>query len=197
MAINLVEFKINNMSREIEVKARVKNFDQIIAKLKELGAEFLEPIIQDDQIFVEKNYGDFVKMHLGANILRIRTVNNEKSFFTLKQSIKNELDCIEKQTEITKPKEMYDAIIMMGYVNVVNIYKTRQKVKYTDYTVCLDQIRDLGNFIEIERLFQDDKEADGVQDEIIKFLQTLGVEKNDIEMHGYDTLMYLKLNNKN
>lgn len=197
MAINLVEFKINNMSREIEVKARVKNFDQIIAKLKELGAEFLEPIIQDDQIFVEKNYGDFVKMHLGANILRIRTVNNEKSFFTLKQSIKNELDCIEKQTEITKPKEMYDAIIMMGYVNVVNIYKTRQKVKYTDYTVCLDQVRDLGNFIEIERLFQDDKEADGVQDEIIKFLQTLGVEKNDIEMHGYDTLMYLKLNNKN
>lgn len=185
------------MSREIEVKARVKNFDQIIAKLKELGAEFLEPIIQDDQIFVEKNYGDFVKMHLGANILRIRTVNNEKSFFTLKQSIKNELDCIEKQTEITKPKEMYDAIIMMGYTNIVNIYKTRQKVKYTDYTICLDQVRDLGNFIEIERLFQDDKEADGVQDEIIKFLHTLGVEKNDIEMHGYDTLMYLKLNNKN
>lgn len=185
------------MSREIEVKARVKNFDQIIAKLKELDADFLEPVIQDDQIFVDKNYGDYVSLHIGSNVLRIRTVNGEKSYFTLKQSVKNELDCIEKQTEIAKAQEMYDALIMMGYTNVVNIYKTRQKVKYTDYTICLDQVKNLGNFIEIERLFQDDKETDGVQDEIIKFLQALGVEKTDIEMHGYDTLMYLKLNNKN
>ncbi|MFA5126503.1 MAG: class IV adenylate cyclase [Patescibacteria group bacterium] len=184
------------MAREIEVKARVKDFDQVIAKLRDLGCEITEPIIQDDKIFVHKDYGDYVKLHIGSNVLRIRTVNNEKSFFTLKQSVKNELDCIEKQTEVAKPQEMHDALIMMGYENVVSVYKKRQKIKYQDYTICLDQVRDLGNFIEVERLFEDDKEASGIQEEIFEFLETLGVEEQDRVTHGYDTLMYLKLNNK-
>lgn len=182
------------MSREIEVKARVKDFDKVIKKLQDLGCEIPEAIIQDDKIFVAKNYGDFVKLHIGSNILRIRTVNNEKSFFTLKQSIKNELDCIEKQTEIAKPQEMYDALIMMGYENVVAVYKSRQKIKYQNYTICLDQVKDLGNFIEVERLFNDDSEAEGIQEEIFKFLQTLGIQKEDRETHGYDTLIYLHQN---
>lgn len=185
------------MSREIEVKARVKDFDSVVKKLQNLGCEISEAIIQDDKIFVAKNYGDYVKLHIGSNVLRIRTVNNEKSFFTLKQSIKNELDCIEKQTEIAKPQEMHDALIMMGYENAVAVYKKRQKIKYQNYTICLDQVKDLGNFIEVERLFNDDNEANGIQEEIFKFLQTLGIQKEDRETHGYDTLMYLKLNNKN
>lgn len=185
------------MAREIEVKARVNNFDQVIKKLEALGCQIPEPIIQDDKIFVDKNYGDFLKMHIGANILRIRTVNGEKSFFTLKQSVKNELDCIEKQTEIANPQEMHDALIMMGYENVVSVYKKRQKIKYQNYTICLDQVRDLGNFIEVERLFDDDKEVSGIQEEIFNFLKTLGVEEQDRETHGYDTLMYLKLNKNN
>lgn len=185
------------MSREIEVKARVKDFEKVIESLKNLGCEITEPIIQDDKIFVAKNYGDYVKLHIGSNVLRIRTINNEKSFFTLKQSIKNELDCIEKQTEIAKPQEMHDALTMMGYENAVSVYKKRQKIKYQNYTICLDQVKDLGNFIEVERLFNDDNEANGIQEEIFKFLQTLGIQKEDRETHGYDTLMYLKLNNKN
>lgn len=183
------------MAREIEVKAKVKNFDQVISKLRDLGCEITDPIIQDDKVFVHKDYGDYVKMHIGANILRIRTVNNEKSFFTLKQSVNNELDCIEKQTEIAKPQEMHDALIMMGYENVISIYKNRRKIKYENYTICLDQVRDLGDFIEVERLFDDDKEVRGVQEEIFRFLKTLGIEEQDREMHGYDTLMYLKLHN--
>lgn len=182
------------MSREIEVKARVKDFDSVIQKLQDLGCKISEAIIQEDKIFVAKNHGDFVKLHIGSNVLRIRTVNNEKSFFTLKQSLKNELDCIEKQTEIAKPQEMHDALIMMDYKNVVSVYKKRRKIKYENYTICLDQVRDLGDFIEVERLFDDDREAGGVQEEIFKFLQTLGINKEDRETHGYDTLIYLHQN---
>ena len=185
------------MSREIEVKARVKNFDQVINKLKDLGCEIPKPIIQDDKIFVDKKYGDYVSLHIGSNILRIRTVNGDKSYFTLKQSVKNELDCIEKQTQIQNPQEMLDALNMMGYVNVVSVYKKRQKIKYQDYTICLDQVRNLGNYIEVEKLFNDDSELDGVQEEIFNFLKTLGINPEDREEHGYDTLIYLSQNKPN
>lgn len=181
------------MSREIEVKARVKNFDQIIAKLKNLGCEMTAPIKQDDVILVQKNFGDFTKLHIGGNILRIRIVNDIKSSFTLKQSGQNELDCIEKQTDIAKPQEMLDALKMMGYEPVVEVHKKRIKIKYQNYTICLDQVESLGDYIEVEEMFEDDAQADGIQEEIFKFLKTLGVEEQDRETHGYDTLMYLKM----
>lgn len=177
------------MRKEIEVKARVSNLAELTKKLEGLGVTLSEPIIQHDETFTDENHGDYKEFVSGRNILRIRE-NDGKFIFTLKQSLSNELDSIEKETEITNPKEFRDALILMGYKPAVEIHKVRRKAKYRDYEICLDEVKELGSFIEVEKMTDEDTEK--VQDELFAFLESLGVSKENRETHGYDTLLYLK-----
>ena len=181
---------MNNMRKEIEVKARVSDLSELIKKLESLGVAFSEPITQNDETFVDENYGDYDKFQPGKNVLRIRE-NKGKFIFTLKQPQSNELDCFERETEITDPREFKEALLLMGYKPVVEIHKIRRKAKYKDYEICLDDVKELGAFVEVEKI-TDNEDADKVQDELFNFLETLGVSKDNREIHGYDTLVYLK-----
>lgn len=176
------------MKKEIEVKAKAGNLKEIKTKLEALGCTFTEPIVQEDVIFV--NYsGDFSDFKPGQNFLRIRKAKG-KILFTLKQSVKNELDSIEKETEIADAEEMRGAIELMGYHEAVQVHKTRTKTKHNGWEICLDEVKGLGSFIEVESIT--DEDADKVQEELFAFLQTLGVSRDDRVLNGYDTLVYLK-----
>jgi predicted adenylyl cyclase CyaB len=60
--------------------------------------------------------------------------------------------------------------------------------------ICLDEVKELGSYIEVEKISEDDN-ANEVQNELFTFLESLGVNKENRETHGYDTLLYIK-NNK-
>jgi adenylate cyclase, class 2 len=136
--------------------------------------------------------GLFTDIPLGTNVLRIRKAKG-KIIFTLKQAQKNELDCIEKELEITNAKEMKDILEILGYKESVHVHKTRLKATLNDMEICLDEVKDLGSFIEVEKL-TDEVDGEKVQNELFDFLQTVGVKKEDRVTRGYDTLMWLKDN---
>ena len=178
------------MKKEIEVKARVADLTELTRKLEALGISLSEPIIQNDETFTDENYGDYDKFQPGKNVLRIRE-NNGKFIFTLKQPQSNELDCLEREIEITDPKEFREALLLMGYKPAVEIHKVRRKAKYKDYEICLDEVKGLGSFAEVEKI-TDDENADEVQNELFEFLESFGVKREDRVTNGYDTLIYLK-----
>ena len=178
------------MRKEIEVKVKISNIEKIKQKLLELGCVFSEPIIQDDITFVDLDYGPYDEFQSGKNILRIRK-NNNKYLFTLKQPQKNELDVIERETEISDPDEFMEALFLMGYRKAVEIHKTRVKTKYNDYEICLDEVEGLGSFIEVEKI-TDDVDGEEIQKQLFEFLIGLEVDPNDRILNGYDTLIYLK-----
>lgn len=177
--------------KEVEVKAKINNPDNLTTQLKDLGCELGDPIIQNDIIFLPAglSYEDDL---LGRNILRIRKTDG-RIVFTLKQPQSNELDCIEKELEIGDVENMEEILKLVGFYEAVRVNKTRVKCKYKDYKICIDKVEELGDFIEVEKIT--DEDAAKVQDELFDFLQSIGVDKDDREVHGYDTLMYNK-NNK-
>ncbi|MDP3762811.1 MAG: CYTH domain-containing protein, partial [bacterium] len=59
------------------------------------------------------------------------------------------------------------------------------------YEICLDEVDRLGSFVEVET-FSDDGDPEKIQEEIFKFLLSLGVKPEDRVREGYDTLVYLK-----
>jgi predicted adenylyl cyclase CyaB len=136
------------MRQEIEVKARVSDMQAIEEKLRALGCTISEPVIQDDTVFVDYSEA-YDQMSPGKNFLRIRK-SNDKTLFTVKQPQQGELDCFEHETEISDAEEMRQAILLMGYHEAIKIYKTRRKTNYGEYEICLDEVRDLGTFIELE-----------------------------------------------
>jgi adenylate cyclase class 2 len=178
------------MRKEIEVKAKVENLQELKDKLIAMGISFSDPIIQNDETFVDGNYGDYDQFQPSKNILRIRE-SNGKYIFTLKQPQNNELDCIERETEIIDSKEFREALILMGYKPTIEIHKTRIKAKYKDYEICLDDVKELGSFVEVEKI-TDSESADEVQNELFSFLESLDVSKDSRVTHGYDTLIYIK-----
>jgi len=177
------------MKKEVEIKIKIENPEVVIQKFVELGSTFSEPITQKDIIFVDKDYGDFAKFHPGKNILRIREANG-KFFFTLKQPQKNELDCIEKEVEISDPVVFREALELMGYKEAVRVVKTRRKCRYKNYEVCIDNVEKLGDFMELEDITEEDAET--VQNEMLEFLSGLNIDISKRVTHGYDTLTWLK-----
>lgn len=176
--------------REVEVKAKVENLVILIDKLKQLGCDFGKPIFQNDQIFLPKGSKLTDDLH-GKNVLRIRK-NNDKIIFTLKQPIANELDCIEKEVLLEKAQLMPEILELLGYYETVKVNKKRLKCKYKEYQICIDEVDDLGSFVEVEKIT--DEDGLKVQDELFNFLESLGVKRENRVLQGYDTLMYNKIN---
>ena len=105
------------MQKEIEVKAKIDNFQTVKTKLLELGCVFSDSIRQEDEVFVNFE-GDFTQLKLGTNFLRIRKENKvgkDRILFTLKQPQSNELDCIEKEVEISDADQFKSAPNLVFY----------------------------------------------------------------------------------
>jgi len=173
------------MIQEIEVKARAQNNRELLQALSDMGIVLSEEIVQKDDVFLPEGIG--YPVPLGTLVLRLREQQG-RIIFTLKQPLKNELDCIERETVVGDKQLMTDIIERLGFYRVLQIYKTRQKAKYKQYEICVDTVKYLGNFIEVEKMSSED--AVTVQEELFAFLETLGVEKSDQVFHGYDTLIY-------
>ncbi len=176
------------MKKEIEVKAKAEDLNILKKKLEELGCVFTNPTEQKDTIFVNFD-SDFATFMPGTNFLRIRETDN-KILFTLKQPQSNELDCIEKEIEVSDRNQLKDMLELMGYHEAIQVHKIRTKTKYNDMEICLDEVKDLGMFIEVEKIVDGDGET--VQNELLDFLESLGVSRENRIINGYDTLMYLK-----
>jgi adenylate cyclase class 2 len=108
----------------------------------------------------------------------------------VKQDRKDELDCIEKEIEVSDGNVLQEIFLMLGYSKTVEVKKKRVKTKFKDYEICLDEVDGLGSFIEVEKITSEDGEA--VQTELFKFLQSLGVKLEDRVRVGYDSLMWQK-----
>jgi adenylate cyclase, class 2 len=172
--------------KEIEVKARIKNLDQLIKNLEGLGCKLSDYAIQEDKIFLDEDT-PFEKIRRGTNVLRVRKQDN-KNVFTLKKRLENELTCIEHETIIENIEELEKILGHLGYLKAVKVNKKRRKCSYNDYEICLDEVEELGNFIEVEKF--SDEDSLKVQRELKDFLISLGIEEKDFVKQGYDTLIY-------
>lgn len=185
------------MKKEVEIKVRTDSFGHCMEKLAAAGCSIGEPLRQDDMLFV--NYeGDFLAFPEGANYLRIRQQTKGSgadaiatNFFTLKRG--EEMSSIERETEISDPEQMRDALLYMGYREIVRVVKTRRKAKHGEYEICLDDVESLGTFIEVEKMT--DQNPAEAQAEMLGLLESMGIVAGERMVNGYDTLMYKKINN--
>jgi len=181
------------MNREVEIKVSIKNsIDQAIEILKQKGIELSLPKVQEDTVFC--NYdGDYTDRHNqeGAMFFRIRKQDGGY-IFTVKQPRLNSLDCIEHETKIEDPVAITKMLELLGYHQVdIFIKKERRKAKMGEYEICLDNVFDLGVFVELEKM-TDGKDSEKIQDELYEYVKTLGLSISDRIFEGYDILMWKK-----
>ncbi|HEX9959828.1 MAG TPA: class IV adenylate cyclase [Pyrinomonadaceae bacterium] len=163
------------MGIEIEKKYRLDNQrrPKIIAKLKELGAEFM----RED---FEENY-----LHRGgllderSAVLRLRKIG-DTVILTYKERIRNNDDIkhkIEYETEVADVDAIENIIEKLGYRLDVVYEKRRQTWHFDKVEVVMD-VLPFGLYMEIEGSIEDIEEAE----------KLLGIEDLEPEPRGYPRL---------
>ncbi|MBU2559281.1 class IV adenylate cyclase [archaeon] len=166
---------------EIEIKARVKNKREIKARIREAGGEYLRTETQDDAYFAHPSR-DFANTD---EAVRIRTVGDEY-FFTYKGK---KLDYQTKTREeieihIGSAGKMAEILERLGFTLVANVIKVREYYSLDDYWVAVDEVFDVGLFIEIEK-----HGTDYEPDELVELIESLGIERTQMERKSYLELL--------
>lgn len=163
---------------EIEVKFRV-NFEEAKKKLEALGARLLRTEEQEDLYF-----------SLPPNeLLRIRRIRNlGKTYLTHKLIVdpgrNEEFDEIE--VEVSGFEEMRKILRRLGLQEDVLIRKHRLVYRLGDVTFELNRVEGIGEFLDIEVISEDPKEA---REKIWESARKLGLDENDVEPRLYTELM--------
>ena len=182
--------------REIEVKLRVNNLEELEQQLKDVGLTISKEIVQHDVIYSNANdTHSFIESYEGCNILRIRNENGV-SIMNLKQQRSGEMDNIEYETEVKDGDAMHNILLLLGWKPEVEVKKVRKKGKLGGYEICLDRVEQLGDFVELEKLTDENVDPEKVRDELFKELEKFGLKREQEETKGYDTQIYLLNKNR-
>ncbi len=179
--------------REIEIKVKVNNYQEVNSLLTEKDWNPSPPINQQDIIFLNKNIS-FSQIRSGTPVTRIRIQGDNDFILNVKVSQSNELDCIEHETKVENINETLNILSLLGLHEVMQVKKIRQMGKIGNHTVCLDIVEGLGCFIEFEILISDQKsDINKMKNKIWQEIISLGMTQDDEVLCGYDTLLHKKL----
>ena len=172
--------------KEIEVKARLKNLDKLLERLEALGCVLSEPVRQIDTVYT-KIVGTLDEYLTNDHFVRIREKSDGKFIFTVKKPLPTEvLTRAEYETEIMNKKELEKALSLMGYKMASKVVKIRRTAHVRGFEICIDDVENLGPFIEIEKMSAEN--VDLIRKELNEFMDSLGISPNDKVHKGYDML---------
>lgn len=176
---------MNNM--EIELRAKVLNAQLLEEKLRQLP-NIIEKKSGERQVdtYFKHESEENEKM-----VIRIRKdYTSNKALLTFKSKSKHEKDIswADFDTPIEDPDRLENLLISSGYVYFCLVDKVRQSFAYGEFEINIDNIRDLGLFIEIEKN-GDEREVEVIRKEIIELLNQLSIKEGDIIQQGYVQLM--------
>ncbi len=174
---------------EIEIRAKVLNQSSLLEGLRRLNGlrEKEEGGRQIDSYFRHEEDTQ------NKSVIRIRkNYESDSAVLTFKGSSKNkkngDIAWDEYNTLIKNPEKLESLLLDNGYVYVCLIDKLRQSFSYQDYEINIDNVRDLGLFIEVERMGRKD-EIKKIRKDIIGLLDKIGIKESSVIEKGYVPLM--------
>lgn len=167
---------------EIEVKARVDDARKLERAIIAMGAT---PIGIENQAdtYYNSQYNDFGKTD---EALRIRAQNG-KYFLTYKGP---KMDSVSKtrkefQVGINDADIMGKILTSLGFFPVATVTKKRKSFRLGDFIIALDDVRNLGNFMEIEIAVNDSKKYEEKVELIFRFIEKLGISRESTIRSSY------------
>jgi len=172
---------------EIEIRAKINSLKFIERKLEKCGAILKKETKQEDVYFGEKCLYDKIGYSF---MLRVR--DEEGKIFLTYKGAKTKKDGVweEYEFQIRNKKMAIQMLKAMGLEKIIEVRKTRKEYKLSGLSVCLDSVRSLGNFVEIEIVGNNKN----VKTKLYDIMKKLEIKKVDIIHKGYITMLLRKLN---
>ncbi len=179
---------------EVEIQVIIKDSEKAEKKLREAGS-FVKTRKQIDKYFVPPQR-DFFTKDPPDEYLRVRYEDgkNHLNYSFLHFGEDGWLKSTDEyETPVDKPGVIEEVFKKIGMILKVTVKKTRMYFDCGDFEVTLDQIEDLGDFMEVEAK-KDFGGVDKTRNACSDFLNNLGVEYEVKKDMGYPRMLYKKLN---
>lgn len=195
--------------KEIEVKIKIRENDDIVSKLSNIGAMKVGNLLQIDHYFSYPSKDrDFSKTDEGLRLRKteFRPNNSEQLIFSSDLTYKGPKDASwlkmrkELVCDLKDPKNMDEILRILGFPTIAVLHKNREmwhiSLEGQNIDVVIDQIQELdGKYLESEIIVDEsnDRYSEEKAMELIqKFLSKLEYSKDDSIMEGYLELFIKK-----
>lgn len=172
------------MPIEVEIKVAVKEFGLVITALNNLGCKWCASKGQIDRIYKMPNYSKKLFWRIreedGKSVLSVKKLLNDES-------------AIEVETLIDDPNAIKTIFELSEFEEYATVKKQRTECILDEYRICLDDVTDLGCFVEIEKLIDKDADRALVERQLKEFVNTLGLSTAEICRERYHTMMHRKI----
>lgn len=159
---------------ELEVKARIDDPAKLERRLKSLGAELIAEEAHID-IYYDAPHRDFAGTD---EALRVRRkVKPKECILTYKGPRLSRTVKTREEFEVTvdSPDSVQRILKKLGFTPAARVEKERRKYALGNLKVSVDQVKDLGAFIEVEAEADDLTDRERIEQEIFALLNQLNV----------------------
>lgn len=176
---------------EIEIQVKIQNAEPLMAFLQK-EADFVSESRQIDEYFTPP-HRDFLAVRPIKEWLRLRSENGRnsityKNWHYQADGRSYHADEFESTVENFESLKKLFAALNMRPLAVVD--KLRKKWNYQDYEIALDEVKNLGDFVEIEyRGGGEVADTKKIYSEMVEFLKSLGCGKIERNNGGYPFLI--------
>ena len=167
---------------EVETKLKIDRVEPIEERIKELSGNYKGEKTEIDLYFDHPN----IQILSGGCALRVREADG-KYRLTYKGPKKDDETTSREEIEIgiESAMEMIKILDELGFYEICEVKKLRKTYLLKDLIITLDNVADLGEFIEVEGKASNDQEFEEKKDEIFKLLKKLGLSTEAISQRSY------------
>ncbi len=187
------------IDKEIEIKISLEKDQLEILKnwLKE-NAEYKGEFHQVDQYFNNPKDSFFKINKKGLKdariFFRVRRADNKnttclKYFHYEPENPSRTSHCDEYETKIENPEVITQMYEKLGFEKDIIIDKKRRIYHYKEIEIAMDQVKNLGDFVELE-LKEQVKNVKAAKGELYELLKEIGITKYRVQEKGYVTMMW-------
>jgi adenylate cyclase class 2 len=172
---------------EVEVKAAIKDIKSIKKSLKELGASFIESREEKDDYYQHPSR-DFSKTD---EALRMRRVGKQVLLTYKGPKLDKKSKTREEITlDITKQAKPTEFLMQrLGFNKAIEVFKQRELYRLEGFEICLDRVKGLGTYLEIEG--KETKDFKRTRNKALSLLNKLGIK--DTTRKSYVELLSEKI----
>ena len=167
---------------EVETKLKIDDIGHIEKRVKELIGMYKGEKTEIDLYFDHPD----MQILSGGRALRVRDTGG-KYRLTYKGPKKDDETTSREEIEIgiESAMEMIKILDELGFYEICEVKKLRKTYLLKDLVITLDNVADLGEFIEVEGKASNDREFEEKKDEIFKLLKKLGLSTGAISQRSY------------
>jgi len=175
-----------NQDVEIEIKLPLKNPEEVKRFLDKNGTSVSKDVFQRDTYYVPK-HRDFLKVKYPYEWLRLRESQkgvsiNYKHFYP--EGVKKTDYCDEFESKIDNVEALKKIFKSLDIKEAVVVEKSRSTWLYEEVEIVVDDVKELGAYIELEAKshFKDPKDG---KNHLYKVLEKLHAEVGEEDLRGY------------